>query len=149
VPAWRDLATEVRGGTRYPVPPMTDRQAVESVAAEAGIVILPMSVARLHHRKDVVAVPVTGVDETQVGLTWPVDSDDPRIEEFVGVVRGRTARSSRGAAGASTPAQPSTAQPAKPAGKSAGKSAGKRTDGSRTARSARRSPRPGKGRRSR
>ncbi|MGZ4444443.1 MAG: LysR family substrate-binding domain-containing protein [Nocardioidaceae bacterium] len=95
VPAWRDLATEVRDGTRYPVPPMSLRQAVESVAADAGILVLPMSVARVHQRKDVVAVPVTGVPTTTVGLAWPRDLEDPRTEQFVGVVRGRTERSSR------------------------------------------------------
>lgn len=94
--AWRDVATEVRDGTRYPVPEMTLRQAVESVAAEAGIVVVPMSLARLHHRKDVVAVRVTGVPTTKVGLTWRVDNDDERVQAFIGVVRGRTANSSRG-----------------------------------------------------
>lgn len=112
VPEWRDLATEVREGTRYPVPAMTLKQAVESVAAQAGIVVLPMSVARLHHRKDVVAVPVIGVAESQVGLTWAVDSDDPRTETFIGVVRGRTERSSRGA----DPAAPPRKQPVKASG---------------------------------
>jgi DNA-binding transcriptional LysR family regulator len=98
VPAWRDVATEVRDGTRHPVPALSLRQAVESVAAQAGVVIWPMSVARLHHRKDVVAVPVTGVAESQVGLAWPVETDDSRLETFIGIVRGRTERSSRGAA---------------------------------------------------
>lgn len=96
VPAWRDVATEVREGTRYPVPEMTLKQAVDSVAAQAGIVVLPMSVARLHHRKDVVAVPVSGVDPSQVGLAWLEGADDPRLEKFIGIVRGRTERSSRG-----------------------------------------------------
>jgi DNA-binding transcriptional LysR family regulator len=96
VPEWRDLATEVAKGTRHPVPAMTLRQAVESVAAEAGVLVLPMSVARLHHRKDVRAVRVTGVPVTQVGLAWRRDADDDRIETFIGVVRGRTANSSRG-----------------------------------------------------
>lgn len=103
VPAWRDVATEVREGTRHPVPPMTVRQAVESVAAGAGVVVLPMSVARVHHRKDVVAVRVTGVPATTVGLAWPRELDDPRVERFVGVVRGRTERSSRDAAPADAP----------------------------------------------
>lgn len=134
VPAWRAVASEVRDGTRHPIPPMTTRQAVESVAAQAGIVILPMSVARLHHRKDVVAVPVTGVDETQVALVWPVDVDDPRLEEFVGVVRGRTARSSRGQATAATSTAPG---------------AEKRPAGPRPKRSPRPAPRRGKGRRGR
>jgi DNA-binding transcriptional LysR family regulator len=75
---------------------MSLRQAVESVAAEAGIVIVPMSVARLHSRKDVVHVPVTGVPATTVGLAWPQDADDERVEAFIGVVRGRRANSSRG-----------------------------------------------------
>ncbi|HET9758617.1 MAG TPA: LysR family substrate-binding domain-containing protein [Nocardioidaceae bacterium] len=96
VPAWRDVATEVREGTRHPVPAMTLRQSVESVAAEAGIVVVPLSLARLHHRKDVVAVRVTGVPTTKVGLTWRVDDEDERVQAFIGVVRGRTANSSRG-----------------------------------------------------
>ena len=96
VPPWRDVATEVADGTRYPVPAdLTLRQAVESVAADAGIVIVPMSLARLHHRKDVAVVPVTGVPTSSVGLAWRQDVEDDRVETFIGVVRGRTARSSR------------------------------------------------------
>ena len=96
VPEWRDLATEVAEGTRHPVPAMTLGQAVESVAADAGVLVVPMSLARLHHRKDVRAVRVTGVPTTSVGLAWPQDAEDDRIDTFVGVVRGRTANSSRG-----------------------------------------------------
>jgi DNA-binding transcriptional LysR family regulator len=96
VPAWRDLAAEVADGTRFPVPPMSWREAVESVAADAGIVIVPMSLARLHSRRDVVHVPVTGVPTSSVGLVWLRDAEDERIETFIGVVRGRTANSSRG-----------------------------------------------------
>jgi DNA-binding transcriptional LysR family regulator len=95
VPEWRDVATEVRDGSRYPVPEMSLREAVESVAADAGIVVVPMSLARLHHRKDVVHVPVTGVPTTKVGLTWLIDNDDERVQTFIGVVRGRSASSSR------------------------------------------------------
>jgi DNA-binding transcriptional LysR family regulator len=95
VPEWRDVSTEVRLGSRYPVPAMSLREAVESVAADAGIVVVPMSLARLHHRKDVVHVPVTGVPTTKVGLTWLVDNDDERVQTFIGVVRGRSAHSSR------------------------------------------------------
>ena len=95
VPEWRDVATEVRDGSRYPVPEMSLREAVESVAADAGIVVVPMSLARLHHRKDVVHVPVTGVPTTKVGLAWLVDNDDERVQTFIGVVRGRSASSSR------------------------------------------------------
>jgi hypothetical protein len=98
VPAWRDVATEVAEGSRFPVPAVSLRQAVESVASDAGILLLPMSLARLHHRRDVVHVPVTGLPPSSVGLAWPADADDDRVETFIGVVRGRSAGSSRTAA---------------------------------------------------
>jgi DNA-binding transcriptional LysR family regulator len=71
------------------------RATIGSAAAGAGLVLVPMSVARLHHRRDVVHVPVTGVETTTVGLGWRVDDEDDRVREFIGVVRGRTANSSR------------------------------------------------------
>jgi DNA-binding transcriptional LysR family regulator len=104
VPAWRDVATEIRDGSRVDVPPITTRQAVETVAAGVGIVILPMSVARLHHRKDVVHRPVSDLPLVPVALAWPVEADDARIETFIGIVRGRTARSSREQAPVTDPA---------------------------------------------
>ncbi len=97
VPAWRDVATEVAHGTRHPVPAMGLQEAVASIAADAGILVLPLSLARLHARRDVRHVPVLGVPTTTVGLAWPADADDDRVEAFIGVVRGRTAASSRGA----------------------------------------------------
>lgn len=75
---------------------LTAEHAIETVATGAGVVVVPMSVARLHHRRDVVYLPVTDLPETQVGLAWRVDLDDPRAEQFIGIVRGRTVRSSRG-----------------------------------------------------
>lgn len=75
---------------------LSAKQAVETVAAGTGVVLVPMSVARLHQRKDVVVRPVTDLPETEVGLAWLVDNDDPRLETFIGIIRGRTARSSRG-----------------------------------------------------
>ena len=96
VPEWREVAREVRDGTRYPVPPMTLKQVFESVAADAGIAFVPKPVARVHHRKDVVAVPVPDLPGRQIGLVWPVSAEDPLLETFIGVVRGRTERSTRG-----------------------------------------------------
>lgn len=69
---------------------------VELVAAGTGYAILPHSLARLHHRRDVVAVPVTDAPTTRIALVWRIERDDADIQEFVGIVRGRTARSSRG-----------------------------------------------------
>ena len=86
-----DLAEEHQDWTG-----LTVREAVETVGAGTGVLVVPMSVARLHHRKDVTYRTVTDLPPTTVGLTWLVDNDDPRIQEFIGIVRGRTARSSRG-----------------------------------------------------
>ena len=76
-------------------PPMSAKEAVEVAAAGTGVAVLPMSVARLHQRKDVRQVRVTDLPETEVGLAWLVERDDDETQEFVGVVRGRTSRSSR------------------------------------------------------
>ncbi len=102
-PEWRDISDEIREGTRKPLPPMaTVEEALDLVAAGLGILILPMSVARHYNRKDLRYRPVTGVAESQVGVAWlrpdgpMADGDgDPVIEEFIGVVRGRSAQSSR------------------------------------------------------
>ena len=112
VPGWERVADEVHDGTRLALPEMTTRQAVEVVASGTGIVMLPMSVARLHHRKDVVAVPVADLPQHPVGLTWPrgAEEDDPRIEDFIGIVRGRTARSSRGTSEPAPEAHPRRSQ---------------------------------------
>lgn len=97
VPEWQEVATRPRLDTARQLPPMTVKQAIETVAAGTGIVIVPMSIARLHHRKDLTYRQVTGVAETQVGLAWRTATEDTRIETFIGIVRGRSERSSRGA----------------------------------------------------
>ena len=76
---------------------LSPADAVELIAAAGGIVLLPQSVARLTARKDVVARPVTDAEETRIALVWRADETPPEIEEFVGIVRGRTANSSRSA----------------------------------------------------
>ncbi len=75
---------------------MSVKDAVEVAASGTGLVIVPMSIARLHQRKDTTYRTVVDLEPTKVGLAWMIDSDDERTQEFVGVVRGRTARSSRG-----------------------------------------------------
>lgn len=77
-------------------PPMSAKEAVEVAAAGTGIAVLPMSVARLHHRKDVTHRPVRGPAPTTIALIWLTDRDDATTQAFVGVTRGRTPRSSRG-----------------------------------------------------
>lgn len=78
-------------------PPDEVVAAVDLVAAGVGLLILPLPYARSLGRRDVVARPVDGVPATRMGIAWsPRREGDPVIEEFVGIVRGRTANSSRG-----------------------------------------------------
>lgn len=74
---------------------LSAEDAVELVAAGGGIVILPQSIARLFARKDVVARLVTDAEPTRIAIAWLEEQTTDEIEEFVGIVRGRTARSSR------------------------------------------------------
>lgn len=73
--------------------------AVALVAAGAGLLVVPKSLARLHHRKDLTYRPVSDLPESHVGLTWLARSEDPLIEELIGIIRGRTPNSTRGPGG--------------------------------------------------
>lgn len=66
------------------------------VAGAAVIGLLPHSTARLYARKDTRSVFVTDAARTRIALTWRRDNDNQWIQEFIGIVRGRTANSSRG-----------------------------------------------------
>lgn len=98
---------------------------MELVAAVSGAAIVPHSIARLHHRKDLVYRTVTDVPETEIALAWPADRTTELVEEFVGVVRGRSARSSRSSSG--QPDKPARQQHSsgKPAAAKAGSGARK------------------------
>ena len=76
-------------------PPMDEREAIETVAAGTGIVIVPMAVARLHQRKDVVTRVVTDLEPTTIARVWRIERDDDVTQAFVGVTKGRTANTSR------------------------------------------------------
>ncbi len=91
-----EVTTEDLAGEHQDWTGLTVREAVETVAAGTGVLVVPMSVARLHHRKDVTYRTVSDLPPAQVGLAWLVDNDDPRIQTFIGIVRGRSERSSRG-----------------------------------------------------
>ncbi|TFB15866.1 transcriptional regulator [Microbacterium sp. 3H14] len=70
-------------------------EAIATAASGVGIVIVPMSLARLHHRKDADHRVLVGGPSSTVALVWPRDRTTPDVETFVGIVRGRTANSSR------------------------------------------------------
>jgi DNA-binding transcriptional LysR family regulator len=75
--------------------PATTEDAVAIVAAGIGVVIVPLSLARLHARRDVASRPLRDAPTSTVALAWPRDADTGDVQTFVGIVRGRTANSSR------------------------------------------------------
>lgn len=85
--------------------PATTADAIELVAAGVGVLLVPQSLARLHHRKDLTYRPVPEAPESRVALSWPEAETTPDlVEEFIGIVRGRTVNSTRGRA--ATPPRP-------------------------------------------
>ncbi|AHC24938.1 MULTISPECIES: LysR family substrate-binding domain-containing protein [Mycobacteriaceae] len=106
--------------------PETTKDATELVAAGMGLLVVPQSLARLHHRKDLSYRPISDAPACPVALAFPDREQTPLVEEFVGIVRGRTSSSSRGRA---EPAPKRTAREktlAKQAARAAaGKTAGK------------------------
>ncbi|MFH8444407.1 LysR substrate-binding domain-containing protein [Streptomyces sp. NPDC018026] len=114
--------------------PATTADAVELVAAGIGVLLVPLSLARLHHRKDLTYRTVTDAPESSVALSWPEDAHTDRVEDFIGIVRGRTVNSTRGrqpeparSKGGRTEGAPSARR--KPAAGKAGGKAGGRTGG--------------------
>ena len=75
--------------------PETTADAIATVAAGVGFLVVPMSLARLHHRKDLETIPLRGAPISTVALAWHADRTTPDVDTFVGIVRGRTANSSR------------------------------------------------------
>ncbi|MFV8052996.1 LysR substrate-binding domain-containing protein [Mycobacterium sp. 48b] len=78
--------------------PETTQDAIELVAAGMGALIVPQSLARLHHRKDLTYRPITEAPTCPVALAFPEGPQPELVEEFIGIVRGRKAGSSRGQA---------------------------------------------------
>jgi DNA-binding transcriptional LysR family regulator len=76
--------------------PETTEDAIELVAAGIGVLIVPQSLARLYHRKDLVYRPIADAPTCPVALAFPEGPQPALVEEFTGIVRGRKAGSSRG-----------------------------------------------------
>ena len=75
--------------------PLTTADAIAVVATGAGTVIMPMSLARLHARRDVASIPLRDGPTSTVALAWHANKTTPAIDAFVGIVRGRTPNSAR------------------------------------------------------
>jgi len=122
--------------------PATTAAAVELVAAGTGVLLVPQSLARLHHRRDLTYRTVTEVPASTIALVWPVGGTSDLVEELIGIVRGRTANSSRGrgapppeapTGGASSSTATSSARPGRagPGGKARGSQPPARGSGGR------------------
>lgn len=105
IPAYEEVSRAWRESAGRILPEgLTDKENIELVAAGVGLYIVPMSIARFYHRKDLTYRPVAGLDLYPVHLVWPrAPKGEPRSEEleallqdFIGIVRGRTATSERG-----------------------------------------------------
>lgn len=78
--------------------PETTEAAIELVAAGLGALIVPQSLARLYHRRDLTYRPIVDAPACPVALAVPDGAQTEFVEEFIGIVRGRRAGSSRGQA---------------------------------------------------
>ncbi|MEE1926710.1 LysR substrate-binding domain-containing protein [Streptomyces sp. TRM 70351] len=90
------LTWEQRPGLPARDRPATTGDAVELVAAGVGLLVVPQSLARLHHRRDLTYRTVTDAPQSGVALSWPQDRTTDWVEDFIGIVRGRTVNSTRG-----------------------------------------------------
>ncbi|QHA09462.1 LysR family transcriptional regulator [Streptomyces broussonetiae] len=119
--------------------PATTPDAIELVAANVGVLIVPQSLARLYHRKDLTYRTVTDAPQSSIALSWPEEATTDLVEDFIGIVRGRTANSTRGrtrpaatsAADQKRKRSEDTGSRQKPPAKSAGRTPRARTAGSK------------------
>lgn len=88
--AWTDAP-----GTPVEHRPETTADAIELVAAGMGVLLVPQSLARLYHRKDLTYRPVVDAPTCPVALAVQNGPQSVLVEEFIGIVRGRKTGSSR------------------------------------------------------
>ncbi|MEU6426351.1 LysR substrate-binding domain-containing protein [Microbispora sp. NPDC046973] len=77
VPEWPGDAPRTEPAVR------TVEEKLEHVAAERGVVILPLSAATFYTRSDVAHVPVRDLPPNEVCLAWDADRRGRLIQEFV------------------------------------------------------------------
>lgn len=73
------------------------RSALQVVAANVGVAYAPLPLLKNLARKQIKALPLVGAEPaTQIALVWRKADDSDAVQDFVGVTKGRTVRSSRG-----------------------------------------------------
>lgn len=118
--SWRWVLQNLhRQGGEAPAQERRLTEAMDMATAKLGVLVLPHAVARTYGNKELTYVAVTDLAETDVYLVWlreptgsgasdsqPTQNEQTvaaQIDAFIGIVRGRTAKSSRTSAGASEP----------------------------------------------
>ncbi|MDQ7807834.1 LysR substrate-binding domain-containing protein [Amycolatopsis sp. A133] len=94
--------------------PESTADAIELVAAGVGVLVVPQSLARLHHRRDLTYRTVTDAPQSSVALSWPEDETTELMETFIGIVRGRTVNSTRGRQQQPSSSAPSSSEKKRP-----------------------------------
>jgi len=84
-----------RPGRAAAFAPATTAEAIKLVAAGVGLLVVPQSLARLHHRRALTYRPLADAPGSGIGLAWPDAENTELMEEFIGIVRGRTVNSTR------------------------------------------------------
>ena len=75
------------------------RSALQVVAANVGVAYAPLPLLKNLARKQIKALELAGEEPaTQIALVWRKVDDSDAVQDFVGVTKGRTVRSSRGKA---------------------------------------------------
>src|SRR4029079_18242869 len=69
--------------------------AIKLVAAGVGLLVVPQALARPHHRRDLTYRPLVHAPGVGVAPAWADPETDELMEEFIGIVRGRTVNSTR------------------------------------------------------
>lgn len=78
--------------------PLADEHSIDGSLLEAlelTAALLPGPVARDALQKDLVTVPVTGLNPSRIVCVWTPSRDADDVQDFVGILRGRSGRSSR------------------------------------------------------
>ncbi len=88
-------APDLPGTTPAAFGALSTEEAIATAASGVGIVVVPMSLARAHHRKDADHRVLVDGPTSTVALAWPRDRTTTDVDTFVGIVRGRTTNSSR------------------------------------------------------
>lgn len=96
---YADLKDEIINWTYQPQAPVDElRTALQVVAANVGAALAPLPLLKVLSKKQIACLEVRDAPfmETEIALVWRKSDDSDVIQDFVGVAKGRTVRSSRG-----------------------------------------------------